>query len=409
MKKLLLVGFLVFLSITGGIVWEFIFKKEEPYFFSYIFKSKEELPSAYYSLPQINLLLLGLDVNWTEQDIMYTKNARTDTIMIALLNFPLHKITILSIPRDTRVLIPGYGYDKINSAYALGGVKLLKETLRNFLGLTVDYYALVKVSGLPKIIDTLGGIQLYVEKDMDYDDNWGHLHIHLKKGWQTLSGDQVIQYTRFRNDAEGDLGRIRRQQQVLKELRGKLISIRNPLTLRQLTKVILNTVETDLTLCQTLEIANLLYKYRDSLLIFTSTLPTYSEYVDGISYQIADPAELKEWSNKYIWGIEEKEAKIKILNGNGIVNTAETLKEILKRNSLQEVEVGNASDFNYSETVIIIPQASSLNYAQHKKVLSILEKILPKAKIEEDTSGEYGGVDFIIILGKDYLSLNKEE
>src|SRR4029079_567203 len=90
------------------------------------------------------------------------------------------------------------------------------ETVDQFLGIRIDYYVLVKLGAMQQFVDKIGGVPVDVEKDMDYEDRWGHLFIHLKKGLQTLNGQQMEGYMRFRHDAESDYGRMRRQQPDLR-------------------------------------------------------------------------------------------------------------------------------------------------------------------------------------------------
>lgn len=127
---------------------------------------------------------------------------------------------MLSIPRDTRVKIPGHGWDKINHAYAFGRSKLSKTSVENLLGIKIDYTIVVNINGFVRIIDAIGGVTIDVDKRMKYadpyDDNGG-LYIDLKPGIQRLNGKTAIEYVRYR-DEEGDIGHVARQQKFLKAL-----------------------------------------------------------------------------------------------------------------------------------------------------------------------------------------------
>ena len=130
---------------------------------------------------RINLLVLGIDYNHDNKGMIYTKGARSDTMMVASIGDEAQYLNVISVPRDTYTLISeSIGSDKINAAFSYGGVKQTRETVSRFLGVPIHYYVIVKVHGAKKIIDALGGLPVDVEKDMDYDDNWGQLHIHLK-------------------------------------------------------------------------------------------------------------------------------------------------------------------------------------------------------------------------------------
>ena len=143
------------------------------------------------------VLIMGVDER--EDDF-----GRSDTIMVAQLDSTNDRLALLSIPRDTRVLIRG-GYDKINAAYAYGGISLAKQTVEDFLDLEIDHYVIFNTSGLIKMLDAMGGIDIDVEKRMFYEDPWddnGGLYIDLRPGLQHMDGKTAMTYVRFR-DWEG--------------------------------------------------------------------------------------------------------------------------------------------------------------------------------------------------------------
>ncbi|MBQ5860328.1 MAG: LCP family protein, partial [Selenomonadales bacterium] len=161
-------------------------------------------------LKPVNVLVLGVDIR--EGDI-----GRSDTIFVMSLNREKNVATMLSIPRDSYVPIPGRGWDKINHAYAYGKGKLTRRTVENLLNIEIDYLVEVDRKGVEKMIDAIGGVEIDVEKRMYYEDPWdddGGLVIDLEPGLQTLDGEEAVQYVRYR-DKEGDIGRARRQQKFL--------------------------------------------------------------------------------------------------------------------------------------------------------------------------------------------------
>ncbi|MEB3144604.1 MAG: LCP family protein, partial [Cylindrospermopsis raciborskii 1523720] len=143
----------------------------------------------------------------------------SDVMLLIKFDPETKKVVMLSIPKDTRTEIEGVGTRKINSANVKGGPALTAKTVSNLLGgVAIDRYIRINVLGVGKLIDALGGITVYVPKDMKYQDDSQHLYINLKAGKQHLSGDQALQLLRFRDDALGDIGRIQRQQMVLRAL-----------------------------------------------------------------------------------------------------------------------------------------------------------------------------------------------
>lgn len=166
-------------------------------------------------LDSFNLMLLGIDSRDGE-------NARSDTLILATVNPHTEEVLLISLPRDTNVNVPGYGNTKLNHAMAYGGISLAKKTVEEFLGIEVDHYMTVDFNGFKKAVDVLGGVYIDVEKDMRYVDPTDGTNINLKKGYQPLDGKNALDYVRFRNDAENDFGRMRRQQQFLRAIVDKM-------------------------------------------------------------------------------------------------------------------------------------------------------------------------------------------
>jgi LCP family protein required for cell wall assembly len=185
---------------------------------------KEQFPDR----NSINVLILGVDYDYDNSGRIVKKGARSDSIMIAHVDFMNKTINALTIPRDTAVRIPGRsGIHKINAAHAFGGPDLAIETIRSVFGVEADAYVVVNFDGFKKIVDAVGGIDINVKvprgrKGLDYDDNWGNLHIHLKPGYQHLNGYQAMGYVRMRH-SDSDEMRSRRQHEFLEVMRNKIM------------------------------------------------------------------------------------------------------------------------------------------------------------------------------------------
>ena len=183
---------------------------------------------------QQNILLLGVDSNGKGTD--QWKGTRSDTIIVLNVDPASHSVNAISIPRDSKVYIAGnHGVDKINAAHAYGGIDTAKKTIEDTLGIKINRYICVHDEGVREVIDALGGIPIYVEKRMKYDDYAGKLHINLDKGTHILSGQEAVGYLRFRHDALGDIGRTRRQQWFL---RGFLERVQSPQTISKIPEII---------------------------------------------------------------------------------------------------------------------------------------------------------------------------
>ena len=230
---------------------------------------------------RMNILVLGIDYNHDRRGMIYTKGARSDTMMVVSLNRKGEFLNVVSIPRDTYVQISQeLGYERINAAYSYGGARQAIRTVGRFLGVPIHHYVSIKVSGATTVLDALGGITLDVEKKMDYDDHWGNLHIHLKKGRQTLTGQQAVGYARFRMDEEGDRGRMRRQQQVIRALVAKLKSPSTVARIPALARAVKQTLETDLSLAEMIDLAHL-YKSFDPKRVCAAQVVGNDETIGG--------------------------------------------------------------------------------------------------------------------------------
>ncbi|MCM3318095.1 LCP family protein [Rummeliibacillus stabekisii] len=174
---------------------------------------------------KMNVLLIGSDSRGEE-------HSRSDTLMIAHYNQKTNNVKLVSIMRDTYVDIPKHGMQKINSAYAFGGPELLRETIKQNFDIDANYYAVVDFKGFSKIIDLLApdGITVDIPSKMEYG-----IGMTLHPGKQTLHGDQVLGYVRYRHDRLSDFGRVERQQEVLTKVKEQAISMK---TLVNLPKIL---------------------------------------------------------------------------------------------------------------------------------------------------------------------------
>jgi LCP family protein required for cell wall assembly len=220
---------------------------------------------------------------------------RSDTLMLATVDPKKKNASLLSIPRDTRVHIPGYGYDKINVTYSLGGHNLTQDTVEEFLDTPVEHYVLIKVPAFKRIIDAIGGVDIDVEKRMYYVDEWdddGGLVIDLYPGQQHMDGATAITYVRYR-DEEGDIGRIERQQKFMKAVMDQIMSPSIIPRLPNIIREVMSSVETDLSFRQCLELAGAL-KEAQSNGLKTRMVSGRPLYIDEISYWIPDLYDTRE-------------------------------------------------------------------------------------------------------------------
>ncbi len=244
-------------------------------------KEGQEKPEEDLGFDHFNVLLLGLDGR---------KGAygRSDSIILASIDGKTKKVTLLSIPRDTRVKIKG-AWDKVNAAFAYGGEELAQETIHDFLGVEIDRYAIVDFKSVVKLADLVGGVEVDVPQRM-YVPLEG---IDLQPGKQLLDGEGVLAYCRFRYTADGDIDRAKRQQEVLQLVAQKVLTGKNLTQLPDLFEIVKENVETDMTVKEMVALARIAPDVLEKG-INTIVLPGQNKKIDGLWYWEADLAALKE-------------------------------------------------------------------------------------------------------------------
>ncbi|MTI80573.1 MAG: LytR family transcriptional regulator [Firmicutes bacterium] len=231
---------------------------------------------------RLNFLLMGIDARPGE-----TK-ARTDTMVFVSVDEETNRIAMMSIPRDTRVEIPRRGVDKVNAANVYGGPDLATETVSELLGVPIDYYVLTNFNGFQDIVDAVGGVNMNVERNMQYYDPMDGTRIDLKKGEQLLDGDKALQYVRFRGYGNGDIGRADHQQKFLKALAKEVLQPSTVTKLHKLVPSVNKAVNTNLGVVQMAKLANAARNLSNTDIV-TQTLPGGFMTIDGISYWNVEP------------------------------------------------------------------------------------------------------------------------
>mgnify|MGYP004551582671 FL=1 len=252
-----------------------------------------------FGLRRQNILFLGVDASGNPRDLW--TGTRTDTIILVNIDPRTKSVNALSIPRDSKVYLPGdNGVNKINAAHAIGGIEMTKRTIEDTLGVHIDRYIMVHDSAVKEIVDAMDGLDVYVEKPMHYNDNAGHLHINFNKGNHHLDGQQAVEYLRFRHDALGDIGRTQRQQWLLRSL---LTKMKQPSTITKIPDIISvakKYVKTDMSFYEMSQYAALT-KHIDMDKIEVAMLPGAPNQKGYISYWILDPEKTQEVVNRVIY------------------------------------------------------------------------------------------------------------
>ncbi len=222
---------------------------------------------------------------------------RTDTIMLAFIQPQTGEAKVLSIPRDTYVTIPGGGKTKINHAYSFGGMPLTTATIESVFGIKVDNYVEVDFNGFAALVDALGGVTLDIPQKM-VNPLEG---INLAAGDnQRLDGARALQFVRFREPLQADIGRINRQQQFIKAVINEVTTPGVILKIPKLVDVAMNNIKTDLNTKELLSLANLVLRADISSLELMVT-PGDGKYINKVSYWVMDEDQ-KENLIRYLMG-----------------------------------------------------------------------------------------------------------
>lgn len=362
----------------------------------------------------LNILILGSDKRMKEV-------ARSDTIILLRIFPKERKAVLLSIPRDYRVRIPGYGKRKLNSAYAFGGPKLTIETVQEYTGLPINHYLEVNFEGFVKLVDELGGIDIFIEKELE--EHRESFKVSLKPGWHHLDGKTALLFVRFRHDAEGDFGRMRRQQQFFKAIMDNSVKITNIFKIPKLADIARDYLITDLSGTEMISLAWLLKGMPKDNLI-TRTLPGDNDMINGVSYIVPDedkvrlvldavkrPTVTKQLLDRIILGrvamseatLKERRVregiKLAILNGSDTSGMAREVADSFNDLGfdLSYLRVANRS--NYPKSLIVYSSG------QRSKALKIAQAFgycdIVEAKKQLN-------VDVELIVGNDYILRERE-
>ena len=369
---------------------------------------------------RINILMLGIGGAGHEGPNL------SDTIMVMSLDPRTKDVAMLSLPRDFYVPVPGYGNTKINAAHAYGessryeggGPALAKLTISKILDLPIHYYARIDFNGFKKAVDSVGGIEVEVEKDLvdnQYPDERNpkiSKSFSLKAGRHRMDGTLALKYVRCRKGTcGGDFGRAARQQQVLLALREKALSLKtlsNPAKLASLMDIIGSSARTDLQLSEIRKLAEIAQKV-DPAKVVTKVLDTSPEglltfgNVPGAGSIEIPRAGINNFGEiqafvHSIFGdsyIKEEKAGVEILNGSGRQGVADGVSNLLKAYNYSVLAVGTADR--------VKPATAIYDYTQGKKpyTLAYLEQRF-KVKAQRLPKSTGKEADIVIVIGSNY-------
>ena len=239
----------------------------------------------------LTIVLMGVDAREGEA---IDGEVRPDSLMVVHLNPGADSCRVLAIPRDTRTELPGYGQSKIAHALALGGIAYQEQVVSNLIGLPIDHYVLIDFNGFEDLVDAVGGIEVDVPVAFTAIDTTS-----FAAGMQAMNGKQALSYARHRGGADGDFGRIQRQQQIIRALIREGSELEVLASLNELLPAVGENLRTDLAIGEMAEIAS---TYRSictedavSMIRLEGEVAVLDDPLLGmpLSYVIVDEAEVR--------------------------------------------------------------------------------------------------------------------
>lgn len=356
----------------------------------------------------LHILILGLDrpdpvlLGTGDQDRF---NTRSDTILLARFDPQARRITVLSIPRDTRVRLPGFGVAKINAANVVGGPALTAQVVSQLLGgIPIDRYVRLNTEALEALIDAVGGVEVYVPEPMHYVDRTQQLFITLQPGWHRLNGKQAHHFARFRHDqlGLGDIGRVQRQQELLRALSRELLSPAVWLRIPKVLQVVRTHLDTNLTWEEVLSLAKFLLTYggdRVDLVLLPGRFSQAGEF--ATSYWLPDLAGIRRVAAAH-FGLEAEVTPIPPQHLRIAVQNA-TGKPGMARRMVQElVRQGYAQAFAVEDSPRVLPRTEILAQSGDREGAKQVRAAIGLGELRVESTGVLNS-DVTIRLGRDWV------
>ncbi len=355
----------------------------------------EEKTVLQYRLSRpVNILVLGIDrVLDAPPGSLDAFGGRSDTILVLRFDPTDYSVKMLSIPRDSRVNIPGVGYTKINDANIHGGPALTARVLSKTLNdIPIDRYVRVTTDTFKQMVDLAGGVEVFVPYAMKYEDKTQNLKIDLPAGRQILNGEQAEHFARFRKDSYGDIGRVQRQQTLLKALRQRLYT---PAILPQIPKAISlleQSIDTNLTWEEMLTLANFgrQVERENVQMVMLPGRFSQEEEFDSRSYWVLSPGGINQIMQEYFdvapqWEPSRHRSlnrvRIAVQNAADDPGLAKRMVEYLAKHDFHNVYVIKDAPQLLGETEIVV-QKGDREAAQH------LQTVLGLGRVEASSTGD---------------------
>jgi len=358
----------------------------------------------------VNILLLGMDIGDPSQ-VDNQSIKRTDTIIVANYDPQNKKMHLVSIPRDTLINVNGKNA-KINSLYAIGGYPKIKSEVEKLLNLNINYIVKIDYNAFREIIDAIGGIEMKIDRNMIYDDEGQNLHINFKAGETvTLDGKKAEEFFRWRknNDgsgfANGDLDRIENQQKFISKVIEKCTSPFIMFRVPKIMSALGDNIETNMSSFEVLNYGLKFSNIKKENAIMATAAGT-PKTINGESFLIFDKSANKNILSSLVSSASSKnlpeniskdDIRIKILNATKINGLAAKEEKELNSMGYKKIDTGNTE---LSDKSIILSNNDD-------KLQVILQDLNIKNTDRKENKTEYNDYDVIIILGKDFATLDE--
>jgi polyisoprenyl-teichoic acid--peptidoglycan teichoic acid transferase len=365
----------------------------------------------------VNILILGTkvlssDVNEPVKEnlgyhtLVNSFDGLSDTMLLLRFDPQHQKLIVLSIPRDTRAYIEGHGETKINEANAEGGPALAAKTISELLGgLPIDRYLRVNVQGVGKLIDALGGVEVYVPKEMKYQDDSQRFYVNLAQGQQHLDGERALQFLRFRYDSLGDIGRVQRQQILMRALVEQTLKPTTLMRTPKIIEVIKSNLDTNLTVEELMALGGFAAQMKRSDLQMLMLPGGFSG--DGkkeVSYWLPSQRGIRQMMASHFGQIDqlttETEAinparvRIAIQDSTGDQQSVEKIISQLKEAGYNQVYLGDPWSEPLQKTRIIAQSGDEASASALRSTLGVGEVLV-------ESTGSLAS-DITIQIGKDW-------
>jgi len=371
----------------------------------------------------VNVMLMGVKVTSSDvrdydaidrdgyDALVNSFEGLSDTMLMMRFDPRNERVAVMSIPRDTRTSVAGET-TKINEANRDGGPALSAQSVSELMGgVTIDRYMRINVQGVEKLIDALGGIEINVPSDMKYTDHSQHLYIDLKAGEQRLDGEQAMQFLRYRYDNNGDIGRVQRQQMLMRALVEQTL---NPATIARLPKilsVIQSHVDTNLSVEELVALVGYGAQSNRSniqMLMLPGDFSSYEDY--DLSYWIPDYSAIDVLSEQYfglsgVYAVSERidpsSLRVVIQDSTGDDIAVQSLLDSLYDTGYYNVSVGRVWHEDLNETRIVA-QRGDFDSAES------IQRFLGVGEVRVESTGNLES-DITIQLGRDWIAEHGEE